>query len=179
MDIDLLDHRYLGALEGAPPLQEGTEKGAGPHPRETQFDAPGPVLPIPIPITVAVVLRQPLAALLAIRSAIVGADLPLHQAFGREYVSSTLMTWASTQGIAVTDIQPGKPQQDAYVSATTGRSGMNGSTSPSLKPSRETGQQIATEWLWTCNDDRPNMGIGGVISHEAESGRMQFTIVSR
>jgi hypothetical protein len=23
-------------------------------------------------------------------------------------------------------------------------------------------QQIATEWLWTCNKERPNMGIGGV-----------------
>ena len=23
-------------------------------------------------------------------------------------------------------------------------------------------QQIATEWLWTCNNERPNMGIGGV-----------------
>lgn len=24
-------------------------------------------------------------------------------------------------------------------------------------------QQIATEWLWTYNNERPNMGIGGVI----------------
>jgi hypothetical protein len=23
-------------------------------------------------------------------------------------------------------------------------------------------QQIATEWQWTCNKERPNMGIGGV-----------------
>jgi len=23
-------------------------------------------------------------------------------------------------------------------------------------------QQIATEWLWTYNSERPNMGIGGV-----------------
>jgi putative transposase len=23
-------------------------------------------------------------------------------------------------------------------------------------------QQIATEWLWTYNNERPNMGIGGV-----------------
>ena len=23
-------------------------------------------------------------------------------------------------------------------------------------------QQIATEWVWTYNNERPNMGIGGV-----------------
>ena len=23
-------------------------------------------------------------------------------------------------------------------------------------------QEIATEWLWTYNNERPNMGIGGV-----------------
>jgi putative transposase len=23
-------------------------------------------------------------------------------------------------------------------------------------------QQIATEWLWTYNNERPNMGIGGL-----------------
>ncbi len=23
-------------------------------------------------------------------------------------------------------------------------------------------QQIATEWLWTYNNERPNMGIGGI-----------------
>ncbi len=23
-------------------------------------------------------------------------------------------------------------------------------------------QDFATQWLWTCNNDRPNMGIGGI-----------------
>jgi putative transposase len=26
----------------------------------------------------------------------------------------------------------------------------------------EEAQQIATEWLWTYNHERPNMGIGGI-----------------
>ena len=34
---------------------------------------------------------------------------------GPEYVSSTLMTWAEKQSIALTYIQPRKPQQNAYV----------------------------------------------------------------
>ncbi len=34
---------------------------------------------------------------------------------GPEYVSGKLMGWAETQGIALSHIQPGKPQQNAYV----------------------------------------------------------------
>ena len=38
---------------------------------------------------------------------------------------------------------------------------MNGSTNTSSKPSSEA-QDHATQWLWTYNNDRPNMGIGGI-----------------
>ena len=34
---------------------------------------------------------------------------------GPEYVSATLQTWAEMRGIAIQHIQPGKPQQNAYV----------------------------------------------------------------
>ena len=65
---------------------------------------------------------------------------------GREYVSSTLMTRASTQGIALTDLQSGKPQQDAYVeryNRTVGHEWLDFSIFETI----ETGRQIATEWL--------------------------------
>ncbi|NKX30073.1 transposase, partial [Rhodobacteraceae bacterium R_SAG6] len=28
----------------------------------------------------------------------------------------------------------------------------------------EEAQQIATDWLWTYNNERPNMGVGGIIT---------------
>ncbi len=78
-----------------------------------------------------------------------GKPLAIRMDNGPEYVSSTLMNWAATQGIALSYIQPGKPQQNHLAvtrthgvpsrymsSATTGRSGTNGWTSTSLKPSR-------------------------------------------
>jgi putative transposase len=34
---------------------------------------------------------------------------------GPEYISATLLHWASSQGIRIEHIQPGKPQQNAYV----------------------------------------------------------------
>jgi putative transposase len=44
-----------------------------------------------------------------------GKPLGIRVDNGPEYVSGTLMAWAEKQGIALTYIQPGKPQQNAYV----------------------------------------------------------------
>jgi len=38
---------------------------------------------------------------------------------------------------------------------------MNGSTSKFFETIAEE-QSIATDWLWTYNNERPNMGIGGI-----------------
>jgi putative transposase len=34
---------------------------------------------------------------------------------GPEYISGTLMTWAEKHGVRLEHIQPGKPQQNAYI----------------------------------------------------------------
>jgi putative transposase len=34
---------------------------------------------------------------------------------GLEYISDCLRQWAETRGIAIQHIQPGKPQQNAYI----------------------------------------------------------------
>ena len=80
---------------------------------------------------------------------------------GPEYVSSTLMTWALTQGIVLTYIQPGKPQQNAYVERYN-RTVRHEWLGLYIFETIEEVQQIVTEWLWTYNTERPNMGIGGV-----------------
>ena len=38
---------------------------------------------------------------------------------------------------------------------------MNGWASTSLETIDEA-QEIATDWLWTYNNERPDMGIGGI-----------------
>ena len=80
---------------------------------------------------------------------------------GPEYVSSTLMTWAEKQGIALTYIQPGKPQQNAYVERYN-RTVRHEWLDLYIFETIEEVQKIATEWLWTYNNERPNMGIGGI-----------------
>ena len=65
------------------------------------------------------------------------------------------MEWAANQGIALSHIKPGKPQQNAYVERYN-RTGRH-----EWLDQLEEAHEFATQWLWTYNNERPNMGIGG------------------
>jgi putative transposase len=80
---------------------------------------------------------------------------------GPEYVSAALMTWAKRRGIQVEFIQPGKPQQNAYIERYN-RTVRYDWLAHYLFDSIEEVQQYATRWLWTYNHERPNMAIGGI-----------------
>ncbi len=80
---------------------------------------------------------------------------------GPEYISATLAVWAARQGIALTHIQPGKPQQNAYVERYN-RTVRHEWLDLYIFETIAEAQEIATDWLWTYNNERPNMGIGGI-----------------
>ncbi len=80
---------------------------------------------------------------------------------GPEYVSGKLMAWAEKQGIRLEYIQPGKPQQNAYIERYN-RTVRGEWLGQYIFETIEEAQEQATEWLWTYNNDRPNMGIGGI-----------------
>ena len=80
---------------------------------------------------------------------------------GPEYVSARLQRWARGKGICLTYIQPGKPQQNSYVeryNRTVRYDWLNQYLFESLEEIRH----FATRWLWSYNNERPNMGIGGI-----------------
>ena len=104
---------------------------------------------------------RPLRELLASRAAIAFFSASFPTCYGPEYVSSTLMTWAEKQGIALTYIQPGKPQQNPYVERYN-RTVRHEWLDLYIFETIEEVQQVATEWRWTYNNERPNMGIGGL-----------------
>jgi len=81
--------------------------------------------------------------------------------YGPEYISETLRIWAEKQGIAIQHIQPGQPQQNAYVERYN-RTVRHEWLDQYIIESIEEAQDQATQWLWTYNNDRPNMGIGGI-----------------
>lgn len=81
---------------------------------------------------------------------------------GPEYVSATLQTWAKQRGITIQYIQPGKPQQNGYVERYN-RTVRQEWLEMSIFDSIEEVQDAATKWLWTYNNDWPNMGIVVII----------------
>ena len=71
------------------------------------------------------------------------------------------MKWAETQGISLSQMQPGKPQQNAYVERDK-RTVRHEWLDQYIIESIEEAQEFATQWLWTYNNERPNRGIGGI-----------------
>ena len=80
---------------------------------------------------------------------------------GPEYVSGKLLAWAEKRGISIQYIQPGKPQQNAYVERYN-RTVRHEWLDQYIISSIEEAQNYATQWLWTYNNERPNMALGGI-----------------
>ena len=90
-----------------------------------------------------------------------GAPKAIRVDNGPEYISGRLMERAEDKGITLTYIQPGKPQQNAYVERYN-RTVRHEWLDLHIFETIEEVRNIATEWLWTYNNERPNMGIGGI-----------------
>ncbi|MGP1682422.1 MAG: IS3 family transposase [Giesbergeria sp.] len=80
---------------------------------------------------------------------------------GPEYISGALLSWAEQQGIRIEHIQPGKPQQNAYVERYN-RTVRYAWLARTLFDSIAQVQDKATRWLWTYNHERPNMALGSI-----------------
>lgn len=90
-----------------------------------------------------------------------GKPLAIRCDNGPEYTSAVLQGWAEKNGIALCYIQPGKPQQNAYVeryNRTVRHEWLDQNQFTSIKEA----QDQATVWLWAYNNQRPNMAIGGI-----------------
>ena len=80
---------------------------------------------------------------------------------GPEYISGKLLIWPEKLGISIQHIQPGQPQQNAYIERYN-RTVRHEWLDQYIIETIEEAQDHATQWLWTYNNDRPNMGIGGI-----------------
>lgn len=84
---------------------------------------------------------------------------------GPEYISGALAAWASNNGIRLDFIQPGNPQQNAYIERYN-RTVRYDWLAQYLFESIEQVQEAATRWLWTYNNERPNTAIGGITPQQ-------------
>ncbi|MHA1523020.1 MAG: IS3 family transposase, partial [Alphaproteobacteria bacterium] len=75
---------------------------------------------------------------------------------GPEYISGKLVAWAEKRGIRIQYIQPGNPQQNAYIERYN-RTVRGEWLAQNIFETIQETQEQATQWLWTYNNDRPNM----------------------
>jgi putative transposase len=80
---------------------------------------------------------------------------------GPEYLSGALQAWADRQGIRIAYIQPGKPQQNAYVERFNRTVRYDWLAQYHFDTLADI-QDYATNWMWTYNHERPNMALGGI-----------------
>lgn len=80
---------------------------------------------------------------------------------GPENLSAALINWATEQQITMMYIQPGKPTQNAYIERYNRivlHEWLDMHDFISIDQARAT----ATTWLWSYNNERSNMAIGGI-----------------
>ena len=80
---------------------------------------------------------------------------------GPENVSGAVQTWANKHGIRIEYIQPGQPQQNAYIERFN-RTVRYDWLAQELFDTIDDVQDQATRWMWHYNHERPNMALGGI-----------------
>ena len=80
---------------------------------------------------------------------------------GPELISGLLFAWAAKHQIHIQHIQPGKPQQNAYVERFN-RTVRYEWLSQHYWESINEVQGFATQWMYKYNHQRPNMALGGI-----------------
>jgi putative transposase len=79
---------------------------------------------------------------------------------GPEYISGMLKLWAETLGIHMKYIQPGKPQQNAYIERYN-RTVRHEWLDQNIFVTIQEAQEQATKWLWTYKTIAPTWSSAG------------------
>jgi len=77
-----------------------------------------------------------------------------------EYIGAAIQNRAAESGIKLEYIERGNLHQHAYVERFN-RTVRYEWLSQYYWSSLQEVQAIVTRWMWSCNHDRPNMGLGG------------------
>jgi len=80
---------------------------------------------------------------------------------GPEFTGKSMLTWAHRQGISLRLIEPGKPNQNAYVESFNGRfrdECLNEHWFTSIEHARV----VIEKWRKEYNDERPKKSLGGI-----------------
>lgn len=90
-----------------------------------------------------------------------GAPQQLRMDNGPEFISSKLAAWCQQHQVQMLHIQPGKPNQNAYIerfNRTFRHEVLNAYLFDSLQEVRD----IASEWIMDYNEERPHDALNGL-----------------
>ena len=90
-----------------------------------------------------------------------GRPLAIRCDNGPENISGAIQNWTQQTGIAFQYIQPGKPQQNAYIERFN-RTVRYEWLSQYYWKDLDEARDYATQWIWSYNHERPNMALGGI-----------------
>src|SRR5699024_6922067 len=98
--------------------------------------------------------------------------------YGPELVSAQMLHWAKQRKITLLHIQPGKPQQNAYVERYN-RTVRYDWLAQNIYDELKEVQSDATRWLWIYNNERPNIAISGVTPQQTLNTRHLINTTQR
>ncbi len=81
---------------------------------------------------------------------------------GPEYISQQLKNWAKQHSIELAYIQPGNPKQNAYIERYNRTVRHEWLACDDFESLAEV-QEVATQWLWSYNNELPHMVLGIII----------------
>ena len=93
---------------------------------------------------------------------------------GPEYLSTAIVTWTQKLGIRLEYIEPGKPQQNAYIERFN-RTARYEWLSQYLWEGLEQVRQAAADWMWTYNHERQIWHWAALPQAAAGHGRLVST----
>ena len=80
---------------------------------------------------------------------------------GPEFISDKLDKWSKLNKVTIAFIQPGKPTQNAYIERFN-RTARHEWLDLHSFVTLDQAQELATQWLWQYNNERPHTAIGDV-----------------
>jgi transposase InsO family protein len=90
-----------------------------------------------------------------------GQPLMIRSDNGPEFTGKAMLTWAYRRGIALKLIEPGKPNQNAYVESFNGRL-RDECLNEHWFTSRAHARSVIEAWRREYNDERPKRSLGGM-----------------
>ena len=95
-----------------------------------------------------------------------GKPLAIRCDNGPEYIRQLLIDWAKGHSITLTYIQPGNPQQHAYVERYNRTVRYERLNHHPFDPIADV-PDCATRSLWTTHHERPNKGLGASLRYRS------------